>query len=211
MRKIFELLNIGQIPYVIAADLCLINVILGLSGHGGKKVCCYCEAEKGMEAGEIRTFSRLKLCHDSFIEAGGKKENAQKFANCIHPPLLSVQGDPEVLDVIPPPELHLLMGAVNIKLELLRMILETIGMEQKLWDWCDSKGITRRGKSEIIFSLYPLLIPGYNGKNKLNGNNATRFLKKVEDLKMCQWFPSQVIPIVDILLTFKEVKGTCFG
>ena len=123
MTKIFELLDIGQIPYVIAADLCLINVILGLSGHGGKKVCCYCEAEKGMEAGEIRTFSHLKSCHDSFIEAGGKKENAQKFANCIHPPLLSVQGDPEVLDVVPPPELHLLMGAVNSKLELLRMIL----------------------------------------------------------------------------------------
>ena len=60
MRIIFELLDIGKIPYVIAADLCLINVILGLSGHGGKKVCCYCEAEKGMEAGEIRTFSRLK-------------------------------------------------------------------------------------------------------------------------------------------------------
>ena len=80
------------------------------------------------------------------LRQGVKRKNAQKFANCIHPPLLSVQGDPEVLDVIPPPELHLLMGAVNIKLELLRMILETIGIEQKLWDWCDSKGVTRRGE-----------------------------------------------------------------
>ena len=114
-----------------------------------------------------------------------------------------------MLDVVPPPELHLLMGAVNSKLELLRMILETMGMEQKLWDWCDSKGVTRQG--ENIVTLYPLLIPGYNGKNKLDGNNASRFLKKVEDLKMCEWFPSQTIPIVGVLLTFKDVKDTCFG
>ena len=28
---------------------------------------------------------------------------------------------------------------------------------------------------------------------------------------MCEWFPSEAIPIVDILVTFKEVKDTCFG
>ena len=48
-------------------------------------------------------------------------------------------------------------------------------------------------------------------KNKLDGNNASRFLEKVEDLQMCEWFPSEAIPIVDILHTFKEVKDTCFG
>ena len=48
-------------------------------------------------------------------------------------------------------------------------------------------------------------------KNKLDGNNASRFLEKVEDLEMCEWFPSEAIPIVDILVTFKEVKDTCFG
>ena len=67
-------------------------------------------------------------CHNSFLAAGGKKENVQQYANCIKLPLLQVQGDLEVLDVVPPPELHLLMGATNCKLELLREFLEILGL-----------------------------------------------------------------------------------
>ena len=54
IRKIFELLRIDELDFVIDADLKLLNVLLGLSGHGGKYACIYCEAEKGLEAGNLR-------------------------------------------------------------------------------------------------------------------------------------------------------------
>ena len=70
----------------------------------------------------------------------------QEFANVINIPLLKMMDDQEVSDVAPPPELHILMGGTNKKLELLREYLASKGLEQELWDWCDSQGVTRRGE-----------------------------------------------------------------
>ena len=95
-----------------------------------------------------------------------------------------------------PPELHCMMGATNHKLELLRKFLEDKCLEDKLWTWCDGQGVTRRG---------------YNGKNRLDGNNSSRFLSKMMSLKQCIWFPTEAEPILDCLFAFKEVKDKCFG
>ena len=77
----------------------------------------------------------------------------KKFFNVVNPPLINGEEDQVVGDVVPPPELHLLMGATNYKLELIRKYLSTKKLEDKLWEWCNSKGVTRRG---------------YNGRNKLD-------------------------------------------
>ena len=46
MQTLMEMMNLQELPFVIASDFKLINVMLGLCGHGGKYACCYCEAEK---------------------------------------------------------------------------------------------------------------------------------------------------------------------
>ena len=81
-------------------------------------------------------------------------------------------------------------------LELMRNYLMKRGLEDELWQWCDNHGITRRG---------------YYGANKLDGNNASRFLTKVEGLRTAAWFPGEAEPIVDCLLEFRKVKDSCFG
>ena len=48
---ILELLRFNELDSVIAADFKLLNVLLGLSGHGGKCACIYCEAPKGLDIG----------------------------------------------------------------------------------------------------------------------------------------------------------------
>ena len=58
-RIIMELLRVDELDSVIAADYKLLNILLGLSGHGGKFACIYCEAPKGLEVGIIRTFSGI--------------------------------------------------------------------------------------------------------------------------------------------------------
>ena len=99
-------------------------------------------------------------------------------------------------EAVPPPELHCMMGAVNHLLELARKFLERNGQEEELWKWCDGKGITRRG---------------YNGKNKLDGNNTSRFLREIDGLASADWFPSAAIPILDCLQAFQDIKDKCFG
>ena len=54
-RILMELLRVDELDSVIAADYKLLNILLGLSSHGGKFACIYCEASKGLEVGITRT------------------------------------------------------------------------------------------------------------------------------------------------------------
>ena len=74
--------------------------------------------------------------------------------------------DQEVIDTVPPPELHCMMGVVNNLLELMRKFLCTQKKEGMLGEWCNGKGITRRGKSlcqpvcpSVDLSILPLYCP----------------------------------------------------
>ena len=149
LRVVIELLQLHKLPFVVAADLKLLNVLLGLSGHGGKFACYLCEGEIGLEAGTLRTFSSLIQNSEAYAAAGSKPTTMKKYKNCINPPLLDVDEDQLVLSVVPPPELHLLMGATNKKLELVREYLAKFGLEDRLWEWCSRNGVTRRGKLSI--------------------------------------------------------------
>ena len=191
-----ELLRFNELDSVIAADFKLLNVLLGLSGHGGKHACIYCEAPKGLEVGVIRTFSGLIKCAEAYKQAGSKPKNMKDFKNVIDLPLIKVEMDQTILEAVPPPELHCMMGAMNHMLELRRKYFETNGLEHKLWKWCDGHGVTRRG---------------YNGKNKLDGNNTSQFLSNIMDIKNCSWFPEEAEPILECLLSFRTVKDKCFG
>ena len=154
MRTIFELLQLDQLNYVIAADLKLLNVLCGLSGHGGKYACIYCEGERGLEAGRLRSLARIIECYDGFTSSGSDKRRMKEFANVVNVPLLKLENDDLMEAMIPPPELHLMMGAVNHKLNLLSRLITKMELDEELlWAWCNSMGITRRG---------------YNGKSKLD-------------------------------------------
>ena len=54
IRTILELLRFDEMNSVVAADYKLLDVLLGLSGHGGKFACIYCEASKGLEVGKYK-------------------------------------------------------------------------------------------------------------------------------------------------------------
>ena len=196
VRTILELLRFDELESVVAADYKLLNVLLGLSGHGGKFACSFCDAPKGLEAGTMRTFSGIMRLAKAYKAAGSNPKQMMKFKNVVNEPLIQVESDQPVWHAVPIPELHSLMGCTNHPLELLRSYLEGLGLEEKLWEWCDGQGITRRG---------------YNGKNKLDGNNASRFLSKVDKLKGETWFPGEAEPILELLMEFRKVKDSCFS
>lgn len=46
-------------------------------------------------------------------QAGGDKKTAKAFGNVIHMPMFDEDKKTAVIELLPPPELHLMLGAVN--------------------------------------------------------------------------------------------------
>ena len=64
------------------------------------------------EQGEPRTVGNLKKSYGEFDEAGARHKDAKNHHNVIHQVLFDADDDTEMLDILPPPELHLLLGVV---------------------------------------------------------------------------------------------------
>ena len=66
-----------------------------------------------------------------FFESRKKKSEAKKFGNVIHPPIIcdNIDDTTPVILLIPPPELHLLIGPVN----KLYTALESVWPESENW------------------------------------------------------------------------------
>lgn len=187
IRTLVELVKLNQLKTFIAADLKLINVLLGISSHSGKFSCAWCESECTLSSGKLRTFGNIQQHYQDFVDAGANLKNMMAFKNVIHSCLLEYDDEQLVLDVIPPPELHLLMGVVNKILDLV------IKVWPEVLDWCRSKGITRHG---------------YQGGG-LDGNNSKKLLDKLDELSAI--IPIHLLPIVSTLKDFKEIVAGCFG
>ena len=112
--------------------------------------------------------------------------------NVINPRILYKDEDPKSLlqDLVPPPELHLLIGFVSL-----------LGVSlMDLWpgydDWLKSKNILQRG---------------YQGRG-WDGNNCNTILKHLDTLEeeVRKTVP-HLIQFIECLKHFREIKRTCFG
>ena len=109
-------LDFSNEKLTISCDLKLANCLLGLMSHGATFPCCWCTARKDSlhVSGQARSFQSI---HDSFWSYHGKcqdKKMAKHYENVIHPSIIKCSDlGIDVIQVIPPPELHLLLGVVN--------------------------------------------------------------------------------------------------
>ena len=192
LRLILEKLRLQDLDYKIAFDLKCGNALFGLSAHGGKFACLWCEGTSTMCPGHLRTLGSLDVHYKDYKDGGFKRNRMQDYKNVVNERLLYLDEDPNVLleHLVPPPELHLLIGFVSL--------LGTLLMD--LWpefdSWLKSKNIMQRG---------------YQGRG-WDGNNSNKILKfldglEEEILKSCPQF----IPIVQCLKDFRKVKEACFG
>ena len=109
-----------------------------------------------------------------------------------YPALFSViQGDDHELTLlkIPPPQLHLHVGVVDLTMNA---IIAIWGLENVL-EWCKENGVMRRG---------------YQG-GTFDGNNAKKILERTENLADC--VPVKCLPLVDLLQAFKPIVSGVFG
>ena len=104
--------NLGM-SVSIAADLKIVNILLGLMSHSSMHPCSWCESSKSElnEHGKLRSLGLIRDKFWRWTESSTGKKGAKDFGNVTHLPLFNCLSDETlVLDIIPPPELHLLIG-----------------------------------------------------------------------------------------------------
>jgi hypothetical protein len=174
---------------VIATDLKLANIIFGLMSHGSAHPCTWCDIEKARlsEKGELRTLENLTEKFWAWKDACSDEKKAKKYGNVIHLPL--IKGDPHsrVTDLLPPPELHLLLGPINTLFKAL----------EKEWShahlWAKACHVERDA------------IHG----GSFNGNSCNILLSKVDILR--SMVPLHCLKYVDCFLALKNVVAACYG
>ena len=188
--------NIGlhnlERPFTIATDLKLCNVLLGLMTHSSMHPCCWCDIDKNNLAkkGKQRTFESLNDLFWMFFDSQASKENAKEYGNVIHLPMIVENVDPStpVINVVPPPELHLMLGPVNHMYDQMN----------KVWpqsdDWLKSCFVRKK--------------KDYHG-GAFEGNGCRKLLKNIDNLK--QICPEEHALFVDAFSTFNDVVSACYG
>ena len=113
MRTVLELLGLDKIKYRLAADLKLINVLLGISCHSGKFACFICYGTCELVCGPLRSFRHLAEMYSTYAAAGFPVKKMSQYFNVIKPCLIDPPNlDTLIGDHIPLPELH--VGVIGV-------------------------------------------------------------------------------------------------
>ena len=141
LRIILDRLNLQDVKFSIAFDLKCGNAVFGTSSHAGKRAYLFCKGIAGTESGKLRSLGSVDFWYQEYAKTGFNKAKMQNFLNVINPRILFLEEDPDLLvqELVPPPELHLLIGVVSL----------LGGMIFDLWpefdDWLNEKNILRHG------------------------------------------------------------------
>ena len=150
-------------------DYDFLSKVYGLSGPQGTHPCIWCDAAKKdiqnnfeNNSHASRTLESLALNYNAFLtEGGARKENASRYLNCIHAPLLDIP-----LERVCPPYLHILLGIVLKHHRLLEIAADRL--DEKIHN---EKGQFKTEKG-ILLSTY--------------GSNWKKVLKKQEEIRMLE-------------------------
>lgn len=153
--------------------------------------CTFCLANKNKlrDRAQLRTIGSTLENYSNWKASGAKKNDAKSFGNCIQKPVFTGDSNQVILDIIPPPELHLMLGVVNIIFE--RMLKE---FNKEALEWAKSCNVER----DVT----------YGGTN-FNGNSCKRLLDKIDVLRTkC---PIGCMRFVKCFDDFRAVVKACFG
>lgn len=178
--------------YTIATDLKLCNILLGMMSHSSCHPCPWCDIKKEVihKKGTQRTILSLMNLFWDFFESRDRKSDAKKYGNVIHPPIIcdDIDNETPVILLIPPPELHLLIGPVN----KIYSALESKWSGSINWlKCCNVK------KEE------------YHG-GSFAGNESRKLLKNIDRLETLSPPPTCNV-FINALRSFNAVVSSCYG
>lgn len=183
--------SMNKFESTIATDLKLANIISGIMSHSSLFPCTWCVGEKKnlSERAKFRTIGSILNHYSDWRNAGGAANTAKLYMNCIHAPIFTGDSDQLILDIIPPPELHLMLGVVNTVFE--HMMVE---FDEETSAWTKSCNVER----EVT-----------NGGSGFNGNSCKKLLERLDYLRAT--CPIGCLKFVKVLDDFHLVVKACFG
>ena len=187
---------LDEYPATITTDLKLSSIISGLSANSSFYPCIWCDISKDDLncCGILRTTQGCAQNYRNWCKDGSVKKKMKYFKSCINLPMFYSENDQLILDVMPPPELHLLLGCVNKLYEHLEKCNPNIA---KKW--------ARQCHVEKKFT---------NGGNySFEGNSCKLLLKNVDKLQQICEAENDIMCMgyVDALRKFGVVVGDCFS
>ena len=142
---------------------------------------------KLQDCGELRTLGSLEKQRTDWMDASGDLKRAKDYGNVVNKPMFASTPETLVLDILPPPELHLLIGPVNT-------IFSAMAKE---WPGAAEWAVACHVQKE-----------DYHG-GSFNGNACRALLLKSDLLRsMCPFF---CLKYVEVFRAFKCVVDSCYG
>lgn len=193
VSKLWTLVNINSAVEgaTIAVDLKLVNIISGLMAHSSLYPCTWCIVRKDQlnDCDELRTYGSATDNYLKWRNFGGNPNTAKNYFNCVKKPIFTGEDGKIILDIVPPPELHLMLGVVN---SMYNHMLKQSEVAALLW--AKSCHVER----DIT-----------NGGTGFNGNSCKTLLNNVDLLRsIC---PIDCLKFVRAFNDFKNVVEACFG
>lgn len=189
--SLWSALDINKFIGTIAVELKRANILCGIMSHSCLFPCTWYFARKDMlhESAELRTVGNILINYNNWLMAGGDKNKAKYFMNCVGQPVLGNNDDKRIIDVVTPPALHLMLGAVNT---IYSRMLAKFEDHTLIWTKkCNvSREVTRSGSG-------------------FNGNSCKTLLSKLDILRaIC---PIGCLLYVQALEDFRLVVKSYFG
>lgn len=180
--------------FYIAADLKMVNDLVGISTFSATNPCCYCTATQLMikngDAGFARTLARIIRHYRAWrVVTNMNPKEARDWESCVNEPVLNFELETKLVEFMIIPELHLFTGIIAHVYDAL-----------KRWDadlaekWLEKIGLSKTTDFGARFT----------------GNSAKLLMKKAFMLKeMCE--DKDIEKYIVCFSSFEAVVQDCFG
>ena len=219
LATIVNEVGLNRIDYTPAFDMKLGLTFMGMGTAASTCPCLWCELPKKLfsnptflfKGGTLRTLKDIQDQAEAYLAAcqahkGARKLSSAEFKSCEKYPLFEPDVPDRVallhkfiVEMIPPMELHMLLGLGNDLFKVLEATMEALNMGESLKRWLKMIGAEQSHYFGGQFN-------GNNVENVLRGVNSLRNLLS-RDLKKSQ----KLQDILKAMETLEAVKHCCFG
>ena len=192
VKAMLDELNLEGVEFGFSADLKIYLCITGKQVASCTHACVYCEGQSPWEEkSKDLTIGSLFDWHQKFLDSGANKKLAKNFQNVVNRPLLIGDDEDKTLEVLNPPQLHLMTGVLG------KLIME---MEKITGEIFVSSFLRTEDISRCV----------YQGSRSFEGNQARKLLKSVDKLerevmKLKTETCIEVLPYIETLRSFDRV------
>ena len=129
-KKVLTIIKAHKVKMLFANDLKADAELVGIQNAASTHPCIYCNTDDLSKCGDLRTIGSLCDEHQKWIDSGLNRTHLKEFENCANLPLLTddyeADRDKEILDLCPPPGLHIMLGIVNQQVKILEKVIPNL-------------------------------------------------------------------------------------